>query len=93
MLVGEAMCRGFDSDVNGGGGGGVGDVDGDGDGGTDAVLATLTDRTEPLPQELWLHILTFLCVSELGRRVSPRSKVADGRHPPFVWPACLRQLV
>ena len=66
MFVGEAPCRrGFEGDVNGGGNEDSVGCD-DGGGGTDAVLATLTDRTEPLPHELWLHILTFLRVTELG---------------------------
>ena len=70
MLVGEAMCRGFEGDVNGGygddDGGDSSGCDDGGGGGTDAVVSALADRTEPLPQELWLHIVSFLRVCELG---------------------------
>lgn len=83
MLVGEAMCRGFESDVSGGSGGRGGGAKGigDGDGGSaDVVLATFAQRAEPLPQELWLHILTFLRVSELGRGMAVLPGTTTLRH-------------
>ena len=53
MLVGVAMDR--DRDVD--------DCDG---GGTDQVGLASCSQAQPLPQELWLHIMAFMKISELN---------------------------
>lgn len=53
MLVGVAMDR--DRDVDG--------CDG---GGTDQVGLASCSQAQPLPQELWLHIMAFMKISELN---------------------------